>query len=507
MAFPSTSFAEFRTEHMCGNALEVSGRRAKRKRWEGRDVCEDPSPKRKKISDVFLRKCRTEFSSDPKNILLRNVVVNSGLTQAATDTEEAKKISHIFSNTIVGDVKATDQESSGRCWIFAGLNVMRRFMCKQHNLENFEFSQNYISFWDKLERTNHFLLGVIDTKDKDLEDDAVSWMISDPIADSGEWALFSNLVQKYGVVPLSAMPETFHSGYSSQLNEILDKKLKEFANTLRKMDKASEEELMAKKDEMLQKIYNVLVIFLGQPPVTFTWEYKDFDNDLHSYKGLTPKKFLTDYASEFKVENQVVLTNIPSSERPYYKRYEMLKHNNVVEATSITYINLPITELRKFAVKSIKGGTPIWFGCDVEKGIHSELGALSTSLYNYDLLFGEGEPLNKKERLAYHSSSASHAMVLTGVNLENGRPNRWQVENSWGEDAGKDGFLSMTDDWFSEYVFDIVIDKKYLTKKIKDILKEDSITVKPWENFGKPLVGSCTQCSQHFQNKPENCKK
>lgn len=494
MAFPTSPNFDIRT-----NDSSVSQGVAKRKNtrvrgWNGREVGDEPPSKRRRITEDQVKDWTTEFNQEPRNALLRNVVVNAGLVQAATDTEEARKVSHIFSNTVVGDVKATDQQSSGRCWIFAGLNVMRRFMCKHHNLSDFEFSQNYLAFWDKLERANYYLQEIINTKEKGLNDPHVNWMVSDPIGDGGEWVFFANLVQKYGVVPRSAMPETFHSGYTTKFNEILENKLREFARTLRENEEASEEDLLEMKEKMLQQIYNVLVTFLGQPPEKFIWEFKDNDEEIHTFKNLTPKKFLEDHVPDFKVDDQVVLTNMPQSDRPYYKRYEVTHYKNISEGSAVTFINLPIWELKKFAVKSIKDGTPLWFGCDIDKGHHSDLGVLSTKIYNFDMLFGSGEPLSKEDRISYHHSSATHAMVLTGVNLDNSRPNRWQVENSWGDDNGKAGFLTMTNEWFDEYVFDIVVDKKYLSRRILSVLKEPAISIKPWDGIGKALLGSCTTC-------------
>ncbi|MFT4551555.1 MAG: bleomycin hydrolase [Chlamydiales bacterium] len=494
MTFPTTHNYCTGMEEL-GSSLGVASSGNSRKRaWKGREVGVEPPAKRKRITEDQVKGWTKEFNQESKNLLLRNVVVNAGLVQAATDTEEARRVSHIFSNTAVGDVKATDQESSGRCWIFAGLNVMRRFMCKQHNLTDFEFSQNYLAFWDKLERANYYLQEILKTKEKELDDPQVNWMVSDPIGDGGEWVFFANLVEKYGVVPRSAMPETFHSGYTTKFNEILENKLREFARSLRDKGEASEEDLLEMKEKMLQQIYNVLVTFLGQPPETFTWEFKDNDEAIHTYKKLTPKKFLEDHVPDFKVGEQVVLTNMPQSDRPYYKKYEVTHYKNISEGSAVTFINLPIWELKKFAVKSIKDGNPLWFGCDIDKGLHSELGVLSTKIYNFDMLFGSGEPLSKEDRISYHQSSATHAMVLTGVNLDNSKPNRWQVENSWGDESGKGGFLTMTNEWFDEYVFDIVVDRKYLSRRVLSVLKESAIAIKPWEGIGKALLGSCTTC-------------
>lgn len=475
----------------------------RKRKLSGRSVTQEPVVKKQRITNELIRSSRAEFYNDSKNILLRNFLVNGGLVRAATDNEEVSKMKHVFSHVIAGDVEVTDQKESGRCWIFAGLNVLRRFVAQKHGVEDFQFSETYIYFWDLLEKSNFFLHKVIEKREEPLQSEYMRFLLSDYIDDGGNWQMFANIVSKYGAVPHSVMPETHHSGKTSNLINILQKYLKGFAHELRKSVDLSERELTKRKEEMVKQVYTILVTFLGQPPERFDWEGAcedlETENSLKfQVKKITPVKFLDVLVPDFKVENQVVLSNFPIESKPFYERYYLKDEGNVVEGSPTTWINLPISELKRYTLKSIRDGIPVWFSSDIGKGLHNTLGVLNTKIFDYDPLFGPGHQLDKSERLSYLGTSPEHVMVFTGANIgSNNITDRWEVENSWGEDSGNNGYLTMSDEWFTENVFEVVIDKRLLSRSISTLASKNPLPVEPWDNIACGLTSSCTGCGSH----------
>ncbi len=453
------------------------------------------SQRQRVISKLFIEKCRTEFNADPKNILARNAVVTVGPLLAATDSKRSNQVSHVFLSTLKPEhAKASDQESSGRCWMFAGLNILRNFMIHNLNVENFEFSQTYLFFWDKWEKSNMFLLETIDKADREVEDRYLTMLFENPICDGGYWNMFVNLVNKYGLVPQSAMPETYHSGWSGEINDFLATLLRGVAHKIRRLSREgkSREELLAVKEAATQQVFNVLVKYLGEPPTEFDWSFTDRDYEAHAICGMSPMMF-KDMFQGIDLANFVTLVNFPN--KPYFKKYSIQNSCNVEGGDGFVALNLPMSELKKYTLKTVKEGVPVWFGADVGKGFHPFKQALDDKLIDYDLLLAPREKLSKAERLRVRDSAATHAMTFVGVNFEDeeGRkPNRWQVENSWGrfgdpKVAGEDGFLSMADDWFDEHVYEVIVPKQELSRVLKRHLKQEPIELKPWDCMGAAL--------------------
>ncbi|MEG0679467.1 MAG: C1 family peptidase, partial [Carnobacterium sp.] len=380
----------------------------------------------------------------------------------------------------------TNQQASGRCWMFAALNTARVGTMDRLNVETFEFSQNYTLFWDKLEKANYFLDSILDTLEEAQNSRIIAHLLMDPVQDGGQWDMFSGILEKYGAVPKSVMPETFHSSHTAILNKVLTAKLREFASVLRDAHKNGEttKELATKKEEMLYFIYNVLVKALGEVPEEFTYDYRDKDNEFHRIANITPQEFFKKYVG-WDLTNLVSLLNAPTEDKPYGRAYTVKYLGTVKEGQPIRYINTPIDVLKDAAIASIKAGEPVWFGCDVGQMSEREAGVMDENTYQYDLTLGEGLKMTKAQRLDYGESLLTHAMVLVGVNLDNdGKPLTWKVENSWGDKSGKKGIFSMSDKWFDEFTYQVAVDKKCVADNWLKALDEPVIELEPWDPMG-----------------------
>jgi len=446
--------------------------------------------KKQKISDDFIVKCKDNFNNSEINMLAKNAVTNVGSLNASTDHFESTKVSHVFLNSIKKKkLKATNQGYSGRCWIFSGLNVFRHNIINGLELENFEFSETYLYFWDKFERSNCFLQWIREYMDKkeypDLSGNKMFEYLVDPekyMSDGGYWTFFANLIEKYGLIPKTAMPETFQSEYSDDMNKILMDILHSTANKMRKTKKDKHDLII---EESLKQVYNTLVKFLGEPPSTFDWSSINENGETNIIPNLNPKLFLDTFVP-IDISEFVVLSNVPNQKYPYYKKYEIEYSTNIIDGKNCEAINLPINELKKYAMKSVLSGIPVWFGADVSKGFHPYFSSLNDKLLNNKLLFGSLFKMSKEERMLFQNQQTNHAMTLTGVNIdEKNLPYSWEVENSWGyfdnEEPGKDGFLCMDNEWFEKYIGHIVIHKKFLSRNICKIFETDSIKISPLE--------------------------
>lgn len=426
-----------------------------------------------------------DFSAQRANRVAMNAVTNNGLLASAIRREAVEQDVHEYSISLEqGEI--CNQKQSGRCWMFAALNTLRYQVMKKYDLKTFELSQAYLFFWDKLEKSNYFLESILNTLDEKTSSRLIAHLLSSPLGDGGQWDMLCSLVNKYGLVPKSAMPESYSSSATSEMCSYMTEKLREFACILRRAHKDGEsmEQLRARKEEMMQTIYNMLCISLGKPPKTFTFEYRDKDGNFHRDCDLTPKAFYEKYIG-VNVNDYISLINAPTEDKPFYRSYSVSYLGNVIEGRPVKYVNLPIEELKKAAIAQMKDGEPVWFGCDVGKRSSRDGGIMDTELYDLDHLFDTTFGMTKGERLDYGQSLMTHAMVFQGVNLdENGNPNRWRVENSWGEDAGKDGYYVMSDRWFDEYTYQIVVNKKYLPKEVLDVYESEPIMLEPWDPMG-----------------------
>lgn len=437
------------------------------------------------ISPEMMQTMQTNLQQKQEANIIKDSIITNGINGTALQNETLISMVNVFSEEI-DTGKVANQRQSGRCWIFAALNIFRHEISKRLNLnEDFELSQDYLMFWDKLEQSNYFLEAIIKTADEPLDGRLLAFLLETPQQDGGQWDMLVSLVQKYGVVPKQVMPETYQSGHSRELNSILDAKLRECAITLRNLNEEgkSAKALADTKTEMLSDIYTILAFSLGEPPKTFDFEYRDQAGNFHRENGLTPQTFFKKYAG-YDLNNYVSIINAPTDDKPYGKTFTVKFLGNVVGGKPIRYLNVDMKTLKELAIKQLKDDETVWFGCDVARYADRRSGVLDPHLYDYETAFQTHFRFTKAERLDYKESFLTHAMVLTGVNLADGEPNRWKVENSWGEKAGDQGYFVMSDKWMDEYTYQVVVNKKYLTQELIDALDQEPIELEPWDPMG-----------------------
>ena len=441
---------------------------------------------KKYISNENISKFKNSYLNQKQLKLSRNALTRSQINDVAMDWDAFSITNHEYSDIISTEMKkVTNQKASGRCWGFAGLNLMRLSLAEKYNLEDFEFSQNYFMFFDKLEKANYFLENIINTFNEPYESRLMMHLLDSPVQDGGQWDMFVNLIEKYGVVPKSVMPESFQSSQSRMMNGFLTRKLREFAYNLRKLNKEgiTETDLRLEKENMMSIIYSMLCIFLGNPPEKFSWQTRDRKNKFLKIQDLTPISFYKDHTN-VNLKDKLCLIHAPMSNKKMNELYTVKYLGNVVDGQIIKYANVDISEIKKAAIKSLKNNEAVWFGCDVGKMFHRDLGLMDMDLYDYDSVLGTKFSMDKATRLEYGDSMMTHAMLFTGVDIEDGKPQKWRVENSWGTKGGKKGYYLMTDKWFDEYNYEIVVDKKYLTPEILDLFKKDPQPLEPWDPMG-----------------------
>ena len=439
----------------------------------------------REISMAAISGFAQKFKAGQQNRVAMNAAVKNGIDAAAENFTAFRETRHEFSITVeTGEI--TNQKASGRCWMFAALNVMRLEVMEKLNLESMELSQNYPLFYDKLEKSNYFLENILETLDEPLEGRLLAYLLSDPLCDGGQWDMFASLVEKYGVVPKDAMPESAASSQTAEMDRYLTRKLREFACTLREEHEAGQPEasLRSRKEEMLSTIYRMLCISLGTPPQSFTYETRDKDKKFVRISDITPQDFYKEYVG-LDMDDYISLINAPTADKPYGRMYTVQFLGNVKDGREVRYLNLPAEELKRAAIAQLKDGKAVWFGSDVGKCSSRQGGLLDLDVYDAAGLFDTEFPLTKAQRLDYGESLMTHAMVLTGVNLDDKeRPLRWRVENSWGKEAGKDGYYVMSDRWFDEFTYQVVVNKKYLTDEQQAMLATEPIVLKPWDPMG-----------------------
>ncbi len=439
----------------------------------------------KQIKYEDLGHFATAFDAEPKNLLALNAVAKNGIGAVALSREVVNRTDHTYSH-LIETPEATSQKKSGRCWLFAGLNVFRLAAMERMNLESFELSQVHLMFWDKLEKANFFLENIIETRDEPLGGRLVMWLLSDPLPDGGQWDMFVNLVEKYGVVPKSVMPETDSSSNSRPMNMLLVAKLREYAQVLREMHGrgASSGEMRQAKGEMMVEFYRMLSIHLGKPSSSFLWEWRDKDKEFHRHGEMTPTEFFEEYVG-VDLDDTVCLINAPTQDKPYCRLYTVQYLGNVVGGQIIRYLNVDMETLKKAASAMIVDGQAVWFGCDVGKMLEREMGILDPEVYDYELVYGAPFRLDKAGRLDYGHSRMTHAMVFTGVDLDgSGLPIKWRVENSWGTKLGDKGYMVMADGWFDEYLYEVMVSKKYLSPELVEVLDTEPVVLPPWDPMG-----------------------
>ena len=438
------------------------------------------------ISSEMLNQIKQSYQGTSADKALRNAIGSNDIRKLALNQDNMTGLDTYFSIKV--DSKGiTDQKSSGRCWLFTGLNVMRAKTIAKYGLTSFEFSQTYPFFYDQLEKANLFLQGVIDTREKPMDDKMVEWLFRNPLSDGGTFTGVADIVGKYGLVPKGVMPETNSSENTARMANLISLKLREFGLQLREQaSKGAKTAALAKsKTEMLGTVYRMLVLNLGVPPTEFTWTRYDAKGNPVETERYTPMSFLKKYGDENLINNYVMLMNDPS--REYYKCYEIDFDRRRYDGHNWTYVNLPIEEIKEMAIASLKDSTMMYFSCDVGKFLNSDRGLLDVNNYDYDSLMGTTFGMDKKQRIQTFASGSSHAMTLMAVDInKDGKPVKWMVENSWGASSGYQGHLIMTDEWFNEYMFRLVVEKKFATPKVMEILKQKPVRLPAWDPMFAP---------------------
>jgi bleomycin hydrolase len=416
--------------------------------------------------------------------IAQNAVTQVTADDVALNRNIVFNTDHSFSN-VLDDWAVTNQKQTGRCWMFAGLNLFRAGAIAKMGLKSFEFSQNYTMFSDKIERANYFLEAIIDTADRAVDDRTVAYLLARPISDGGQWNMFVNLVRKHGLVPKQMMPETQSSSSSGRMNSILAAKLRETAFELRNAfaQGASTDDLRRQKEQALGVIYRILCIHLGTPPQQFAWQWTDKDKTFHRDPEMTPQQFAAQYV-ELPVDEYVCVVHDPRPTSPKGKTFTVEYLGNVLEGGIVKYLNVDIELMKELASKAILGGEPVWFGCDTGKMSRRDLGLWDKELYDYGSLYDTKFGMDKATRLSYHETQMTHAMLFTGVDMVDDKVRRWRVENSWGEEAGKKGFYVMNDNWFDEYVFEIAARRSALPPELQEALDEEPIVLPAWDPMG-----------------------
>ena len=444
----------------------------------------EPRSRALPVTGALLKKMQAGFQANQGYRIAQNAVTRNSIEDVALNRRVVTDTDHTFSH-LLDDWTVTNQKQSGRCWLFAGLNLFRVGAMKKLNIKEFEFSQNYILFWDKLERSNYFLEAIKETAARPLEDRTVAYLLDHPLDDGGQWTMFANIVRKYGLVPQAFMPESQSSSNTRQLNAILRAKLREGAMGIRNILNRGKSMATAEryKEKILDVIYRILSINLGDPPARFTWQWIDKDKKFHREEELTPQQFARKYL-EAPPDEYVCLVHDPRSSNPYKRTYTVEYLGSVVGGDQVRYLNVEIGIMKELAMRSIQEGEPVWFGCDVRHMMDRKLGILDENLYDFGLLYDTTFEMDKESRLHYHQSMMSHAMLFTGVDILAGNPRRWRVENSWGEDVGKKGFFVMNDSWFDEHMFEITVRKSRLPQDLLKAWELKPIVLPPWDPMG-----------------------
>jgi len=460
------------------------------------------------VNNITYKNLKTyshNFNKQKTNKVLKNVNTKSHFKNLVLKSDYQQNKKQVFKKVINVESAITDQQNSGRCWLFAFLNIIRFKMIQKYNLlPSFEFSQNYLFFYDKLEKANYYLNFILENYSVDLETlnyntDTIKvvHMLQNLTDDGGHWNVFVNLIEKYGIIPKSNMDEDFHSSNSSELETFYDDYLRKCAH---KIKTTSKNELAKNKqkllDEMLSECYKILVLFLGEPPSIITWEYYEKNEKKEKSQSLkakvianvTPLEFYKKYVP-YNARDKICLINYPCKQVPFYKLYNVEMTFNIIGNSEQNFINVPINIMIDAVKKSIDNEEAVWTGVDFDKYISLKDGFLDKDGFDYENVFGFTNTMKKCDALNYRQSGPSHAVVIKGYNFENSKTNGFLVENSWGEKSGFKGNYYMANSWFEDYTYEVVVDKKCVSPKILSILNQKPIVLPYWSPFSVVLVG------------------
>lgn len=436
----------------------------------------------KKISFEQLNEMKLHYQNKPMQKALSRVIVKNELQGLFEKLEVKPSIQFKFSHEIK-TMPVTYQKQSGRCWLFAGLNVLREIVAKDLGMKEFELSQNYVAFYDKLEKINYFIEVMDDFLTCDQDDRTLQHILKTGIQDGGQWDMFVSLIEKYGVVPKEAMVETQSSSNTRFMNQLINIKLRQYAANARHLVlDQKEDEIPALKHQTLDELYTFLVTNFGMPPQVFDLEYMK-DDTYQIIKGLSPQNFYKDYLKDI-LKDYVSIIHAPTKDKPFMKTYTVQYLGNVIGGKPIKYLNLEMDDMKELVLKQLQNNELVWFGADVSRFGDREAGIWDDNQFDYDEMLEMSLYMTKEDELDYAMSSMNHAMVITGVNLDDQKPNRFKIENSWGDKNGNKGYYLMTDSWFDRYVYQAVIHKNYLTKEQSEAWDQKPITLKPWDPMG-----------------------
>ena len=434
------------------------------------------------LSAAKLAELNKEYLSDDTHRIVRNALCENSITKISKRLEGKSDNPNYFSIDIK-TLPVTDQKHSGRCWLFSSMTLLREMIAKKYKIKDqFELSQNYIAFYDKLEKINYFLEAMIAEADTPLNDETVRYLLNTAIGDGGQWDMMVSLVKKYGLCPKTAMPETFQSSNTMAMNRILNRRLRKFAADLKKIE--DKQQIKALKDDCLKQCYGLLCDCFGVPPKSFTFEYYDEKDKYHAHYNVTPKEMYEKYLG-VDLDDYVGIINGPTKDKPFYQTYTVKYLGNVAGTDNeVFFLNLPMKDFKELILKQLKDKELVWFGCDCSKEGDREIGLWDDQSFDYEKTLNMDLSMSKEDMLDSRESAMNHAMVFTGVNLVKGKANRWKIENSWGDKVANKGYYIASDTWFDKYVFEAVVHKKYLNDKQNKALQKKPVLLDPWDPFG-----------------------
>jgi len=435
------------------------------------------------LTEEKVGRIEKDYDADLKNKVVRHALSRTSISDVIFEPGSLEGVAPVFSIDIK-TLPVANQRSSGRCWIFAGLNILREMIAKRCKIKRFELSQNYISLFDKIEKANYTLESIVKLSKNEHDERVLQFILENPVSDGGQWDMFVNLVKKYGLVPQQAFPETFQSNNTKETDTLVNAAVRNFAYQAHLLAvKDDQEGIRALKDETIEKIYHMFLNAFGVPPKTFDFEYVDSKDKYHVDKGLTPLKFFAKYIGD-AVDDYQSLINSPTADKPYGKNFTIDFLGNVVEGKSINHLNVTMERMKALIIKQLKDGSPVWFGSDV--GFYRDRSSFAWDANAFDYLsnFGFDIKFDKGAMLDYRHSAMNHAMVIVGVNIVNGLPTKWKIENSWGEDNGIKGYYVMSPAFFDTFVYQAVILKKHLNQEEIKATEHEPIHLPPWDPMG-----------------------